>query len=66
MIDSTAPYRLRALWLITLSRNSTSMIGPRVPVASLTASMVSMPAGIASTATAPKMNDRLEPRAEPR
>ncbi|MNR60192.1 hypothetical protein D3C85_1816190 [compost metagenome] len=54
------------MWLMTLSRNSTSISGPMEPVASLTASMVSMPTGVARTATAPKMNERLEPSTVPR
>jgi hypothetical protein len=37
MIDSTAPYRFRALWLMMLSRNSTIRIGPSQPVDCLTA-----------------------------
>ncbi|MNT67816.1 hypothetical protein D3C72_2059870 [compost metagenome] len=64
--ESTAPYRFRALWLITLSRNSTSINGPMAPVASFTASMVSMPTGVASTATEPNTKDRIEPSDEPR
>ncbi len=66
MTASTAPYRFSALWLITLSRNSTSISGPSGPVACLTASIVSAPAGTASTATAPKMNASVEPIVQPR
>ncbi|MNC60438.1 hypothetical protein D3C75_1103160 [compost metagenome] len=65
-IDSTAPYRLRALWLMMLSRNSTIRIGPSQPVACLTASIASVPWGTHSTATAPKLKHRMVPRVAPK
>ncbi|MNV58438.1 hypothetical protein D3C71_1508160 [compost metagenome] len=66
MIDSTAPYRFKALWLMMLSRNNTIRIGPSQPVDCLTAAIASVPSGVASTATAPKVNDRIVPRVAPR
>ncbi|MNT22422.1 hypothetical protein D3C72_1578040 [compost metagenome] len=65
-MDSTAPYRLRALWLMMLSRNSSIRTGPSTPVACFTAAMASVPSGVASTATAPKLKDRMVPRQAPK
>ncbi|MNN67014.1 hypothetical protein D3C81_1826220 [compost metagenome] len=65
-IDSTAPYRLSALWLMMLSRNNTIRIGPNQPVACLTASIASVPSGTHNTATAPKLKHRMVPRVAPK
>ena len=66
MIDSTAPYRFKALWLMILSKNSTIRIGPKQPVDCFTAAIAPVPSGVASTATAPKVNERMVPRVAPR
>ncbi|MNT78090.1 hypothetical protein D3C72_2172910 [compost metagenome] len=49
-----------------LSRNSTIRIGPSQPVDCFTAAIASVPSGVASTATAPKVKDRIVPRVAPR
>ncbi|MNC73324.1 hypothetical protein D3C75_1245040 [compost metagenome] len=49
-----------------LSRNNTISSGPSTPVDCLTAAMASVPSGVASTATAPKLKDRMLPRVAPK